>query len=377
MKILLFFLGLAVSSIGLSIGKISLSKQCPPSFELLDGVCHFRSIYDLYQSPHGKGVGGLRTALPKHRGAYRPEEIDLGRYLFFDPILSTNYSQSCSSCHDPDKGFSDGKARSVGALGQDLSRNAPSLWNAGFWRRLNWDAKAKSLEEQARGPLYGHNELAMTKSELLKRLRESAVYRELFQQAFANKSPHDIQEAQVLKALAAFQSSLVSFNSAYDRYVHGHQDALNESQMAGLNVFRSFVARCAECHTPPLFSNQEIAVIGTPEVKGLAFDKGAELVFNQRMLRGGFRVPSLRNIAKSAPYMHSGGIENLKDAIRFYTKGRGHAVPKDEYLYIHWHIWEPQLTDEEIDLLAEFLMALTDESLKPQRPKTIPSMLGH
>jgi cytochrome c peroxidase len=144
-----------------------------------------------------------------------------------------------------------------------------------------------------------------------------------------------------------------------------------------MNIFRSFVARCAECHTPPLFTNQQIAVIGVQEPEGNPFDEGAESVTGIPGLRGGFKIPSLRNIAKTAPYMHSGTFHELRDAARFYTLGRGHALPEEEQqrMIVHWHIWEPQLTDDELDRLVDFLGTLTDENFKPQIPERVPSGL--
>ncbi|MCA1930632.1 cytochrome-c peroxidase, partial [Rheinheimera sp.] len=167
----------------------------------------------------------------------------------------------------------------------------------------------------------------------------------------------------------------ISLNSKYDQYAHGYQQALNEEEIKGLNVFRSFVARCAECHTPPLFTNQQIAVIGTPEPEGMAFDPGVGSSPELSKLRGGFKVPSLRNVALTAPYMHSGRFATLEEAAEFYSKGRGHAVPKGEKLLLHWHIWEPKLSPEEIHQLAVFLNTLTDESLMPVIPQLLPSGL--
>jgi len=144
-----------------------------------------------------------------------------------------------------------------------------------------------------------------------------------------------------------------------------------------MNVFRSFVARCAECHTPPLFTNQQIAVIGVRDPEGVPFDAGAETVTGNPGLRGGFKVPSLRNVARTAPYMHSGAFETLRDAAEFYTLGRGHALPEGEKdrMTIHWHIWEPNLTDDELDRIVDFLATLTDERFKPQVPQSVPSGL--
>jgi cytochrome c peroxidase len=168
---------------------------------------------------------------------------------------------------------------------------------------------------------------------------------------------------------------LISLNSRYDQYAHGYHKALNDREIAGLNVFRSFVARCTQCHTPPLFTNQQIAVIGTPEPANLPRDVGAQATYQSATLRGGFRVPTLRNIATTAPYMHSGRFTTLRQATEFYTLGRGHAVPKNEKLLLHWHISEPNLNDNELDLLVEFMNTLTDQSLAPKTPKNLPSGL--
>jgi cytochrome c peroxidase len=350
----------------------SLSQVCPPSFEKLNGRCLLRSPYLSYASLNGAGVGGLKTGLPPHRDGFTPEQIDLGRYLFFDPVLSVDGSVACASCHNPAHGFADARARSIGVSGHEVRRNAPSLWNVGFLKRLFWDGRAHSLEEQMQGPLFGANEMGESPVHLKRTLNAIPAYRTLFARAFPGASP-DIELAQVYTAIAAFESSLVSLNSRYDLYAHGIVDALTPDEIEGFNVFRSFVARCAECHTPPLFTNQQIAVIGTPEPAGRSFDGGAGELSGEPMLRGGFKVPSLRNVALTAPYEHSGRFADLREAVSFYTEGRGHAVPPDEHLRIHWHIWEPRLSGRELDRLVDFLNALTDESFLPAVPATVPS----
>ncbi|MGJ8681657.1 cytochrome-c peroxidase [Paraglaciecola sp.] len=353
---------------------IQLKNTCPPSFELTEqGICNLVNLYQQYDSIQNVGVGGLQSSLPKGRDGFTPNEIDLGRYLFFDPLLSKDGSISCASCHVPEKGFSDDLAKSVGISGQVVSRSAPTLWNVGFIDKLFWDARAKSLEEQAIGPLFAKNEMGNTAENLLKDLRDNASYMALFKQTFPNEE--SIELPQVIKALVAFQSSLISLNSRYDQYAHGYHQALTENEISGLNIFRSFVARCAECHQPPLFTNNQIAVIGVAEKNGDEFDAGAQTTFNADKLRGGFKVPTLRNVVKTKPYMHAGNFTELRDAVEFYNKGRGHEVPEGESLQLHWHIWEPNLTDNELDLIVEFLGALTDESLTPELPKALPSGL--
>ncbi|MDJ0709114.1 MAG: cytochrome c peroxidase [Woeseiaceae bacterium] len=357
--------------------QIELRDFCPPGFELADGNrCELRTLYQNYDSLHNAGVGGLRTGLPAGRDGFSPQQIDLGRYLFFDPLLSADDRVSCASCHHPDLGFADGRARSRGIGGAEVKRAAPSLWNVAFLSSFFWDGRASSLEEQMQGPLYDPNEMGSSPAELLADLATSDRYRRLFRDAFpGGEGPPSLNE--VYTAITAFQTTLISLNSRYDRYAHGYHDALTYDEKVGMNVFRSFVARCAECHTPPLFTNQQIAVIGVRDPEGVPFDAGAEIVTGNPGLRGGFKVPSLRNIALTAPYMHSGSFQELRDAAEFYTLGRGHAVAELERrrTAIHWHIWEPDLSDDELDRLVDFLQTLTDESFRPQVPDIVPSGL--
>lgn len=349
-----------------------LSSHCPPGFVLEGQGCRLQSLYGGYASLQNAGVGGLQTGLPPVRDGFTPQQIDLGRLLFFDPVLSRDGTVACASCHDPDQGFADGRGRSIGIDQQVVGRSAPSLWNVGLQQRFFWDGRASSLEEQMQGPLYNEDEMASNPEDLVKNLRDIPAYRALFRQAFAQPQ---IELQSIYTALAAFESSLISLNSRYDLYAHGFHEALTQTEIEGFNVFRSFVARCAECHTPPMFSNQQIAVLGTPEPEGLTFDIGAEGPTGDPTLRGGFKVPSLRNIALTAPYMHSGRFATLREAVAFYTGGRGHAVPEGENLALHWHIWEPELSDTELDLLVAFLQTLTDERYKPVVPDRLPSGL--
>jgi cytochrome c peroxidase len=354
-----------------------LNTNCPPGFKKnANNECIAQNLYMQYNSPHNAGVGGLQTGLPEIRDGFSPQEIDLGRYLFFDPVLSGDGTISCSSCHDPNKGFSDGMATSIGSNNHKLKRAAPSLWNVAYLKKLFWDGRATSLEEQMQGPLFSEEEMNNTPENLLKTINSIEEYKQMFGEAFPEKDEKStITLNEIYTSVTAFQSSLISLNSKYDRYAHGYHQALNQNEIEGMNVFRSFVARCAECHTPPLFTNQQFAVIGTPEPDGLPLDRGAEVPANDKSLRGAFKVPSLRNIEKTAPYMHSGNFATLRETVEFYTKGRGHAVPEDEDLIIHWHIWEPQLSDYELDRLVDFLKTLTDETFTPKIPDTLPSGL--
>jgi cytochrome c peroxidase len=244
-----------------------------------------------------------------------------------------------------------------------------------FLNSFFWDARADTLEEQVQGPLYAADEMGNNPAQLLSTLNQIPAYQQLFAQAYPDREGDSIQLDQIYTAITAFQTSLISLNSRYDRYAHGYHAALNAQEVEGLNVFRSFVARCAECHMPPLFTTQQVAVIGAPEPDGRPIDIGAEKTFNAPELKAGFKVPTLRNVARTAPYMHSGLFDNLRDTAGFYNKGRGHAIPEGVDLQLHWHISSPDLTDYELDRVVDFLQTLTDESLTPQTPERVPSGL--
>lgn len=368
------------------VAAFELSDQCPPSFEkAADGRCKLRSLYELYGSQ--EGFGGLRVSLPAARDGFTPQAIDLGRYLFFDSALSGDGTVSCAHCHHPDHGLADGRAQSMGVGGRgvgpgrsggaDLPRSAPSLWNVAFATSLFWDSRAATLEEQARGPLFSKIEMNNSPAALERTLNGNAEYRRLFAEVFGPEAGRHIRTEQVLHALAAFESTLVSVNSRYDHFAHGDSNALDEQELRGLNVFHSFVVRCSQCHTPPLFTNNELAVIGTPDSARSGFDPGAGAITSEPALNGAFRIPSLRNIAVTGPYMHAGQFATLPEVVDFYNDKRGHAAPADQKLLIHWHIalQQPSISTRDREDLVAFLGTLTDESLLPLIPGRVPSGL--
>jgi cytochrome c peroxidase len=377
----------AVAGAGAQPLQWSLASDCPPSFEQLgDGTCDFRSLYDVYASVDGHG--GLRARLPSMRARYSAKQIDLGKYLFFDRALSHDQTLACADCHNPRLGFSDARGRSLGiaqprgppggaAPRRELDRGAPTLWNVGFLQRLFWDGRAATLAEQASGPLFAADEMANTPAGLTQTLNAIPAYRALFADAYARESARAITIDEIEQALAAFQSSLVSFNSRYDRYAFGDASALTPLEQTGHNVFRGFVARCSQCHVPPLFTDGELAVIGAPAVAGQPYDKGAGRQSDDPALVGAFRTPTLRNIALTAPYFNAGQFATLRDVVSFYNDTRGHAVPKSVPQQVHWHIAmkAPQLSEADVGALVAFLGALTDESLKPRAPEAVPSGL--
>jgi cytochrome c peroxidase len=366
--------------------RIVLNADCPPSYDRgAEGVCRLVTLYDMYTAP--QGFGGLRVPLPRARDGFRPQVIDLGRLLFFDPILSRDHDTACANCHVPALGFTDGRGRAAGrgahgqgagrAGGVVLSRGVPTLWNIGFIHSLQWDGQVGSLEEQARIPLLAVNEMANTEAQIETDLNANALYKQLFAQAFSRPTQPAIRLSEVVVALTAFEASLVSVNSRYDRYAHGDPTALSHQEMQGLALFDGFVARCSQCHTPPLFTNGELAVIGAPEPHGVAFDHGAAATTHESAQNGAFRVPTLRNIAVTAPYMHSGVFQTLDEVVAFYNTRSGGIVPAEEHLQLHWNIHAQGLglSPAEVQALCAFLRTLTDESLMPKIPQAVPSGL--
>ncbi len=380
-------LALALLASGAHAAKFELTEECPPSFDKgADGRCRLVSLYQMYTAAPGQG--GMRVPLPEMRGSFTPQQIDLGRLLFFDPVLSGDARTSCAHCHHPDLGYADGRATGmgVGGLGigparhggSTLTRNSPTLWNVGFLGRLFWDGRADSLEAQAAGPLFAADEMASTPEQVERNLRANAEYRRLFARAF-NRSPSEpITVQEVTTALAAFETSLVSLNSRFDRYAHGDDRALTEAEVRGWNVFRGFVGRCSQCHVPPLFASDDLAVVGAPPVPGLPYDVGAgALAPVDPVLNGAFKVPTLRNVALTAPYFQAGQLENLPDVVDFYNSKRGHAVPPRADVQIHWHVHmqKPELLPQDVADLLAFLDTLTDTSLAPRVPDAVPSGL--
>ncbi len=230
------------NDVALDEDAIELRNTCPPGFLLNENnECIAKNLYQQYESLQDLGVGGLKTALPEIRDGFSPQQIDLGRYLFFDPVLSLDGSISCASCHDPNKGFSDGRGTAKGIHDSLLSRSSPSLWNVAYLKKFFWDARASSLEEQMQGPLYAANEMANTPENLLTTLNGIPTYRRLFLQAFPDKSAVDSIELQeIYTSIVAFETSLISLNSRYDRYAHGFPGALNRYEIEGTQYFQVF-----------------------------------------------------------------------------------------------------------------------------------------
>ncbi len=274
--------------------------------------------------------------------------------------------------------MSDGRKTSLGAIAADgrksLTRATPTLWNVGFLRKFMWDGRADSLTEQALLPLLSVDEMGHSKEGVVRALQSLPDYQVLFASAFED----GITLNNIAIALGAFQTTLVSFNSRYDRYAHGDENALDQSEIRGYNAFRGFVGRCSQCHVPPLFTDSELAVVGAPAATDGTVDTGAGALSDDPFMLGAFRVPTLRNAALTAPYFHNGVLSDLEEVVGFYNNTRGHRAPADQALKIHWHVHMtdgPKLSERNVSDIVAFLKTLTDEKLRPQVPKSVPSGL--
>jgi cytochrome c peroxidase len=247
--------------------------------------------------------------------------VELGRRLFFDRRLSRDGRLACASCHRPEHAFADDRPVSIGIGGRAGRRNAPSLLNRAYARALFWDGRTASLEEQALGPLINERELGNTFSEIERRLGADAAYRAAFRSAFDDD---EISGRRIAQALASFERTLLSGDSAADRFELGDRNALSPAAARGRALFRG-QARCHLCHDGPLFTDDRFHNTGVSWGRE-PFDLGRFEVTGLDADRGAFRTPSLRDVARTAPYMHDGSITSLTAVVEFYDRG-GNANP--------------------------------------------------
>jgi len=295
--------------------------------------------------------------------ATTPARVELGRQLFFDPVLSASNAMACATCHHPDLGFSNGAPVSPPRLGAP-ARNVPALWNVGYNRHLLWDGRVESLEEQAVDPLTLTNEMAATPEQIEVELRAIPAYVELFDAAFGG-GEQAVTFDNVTRALAAFQRTLLSYNSPFDRYMAGDTTALTAQEQRGLALFFAPETHCAECHQPPTLAHETFRVVGVPSE-----DPGRAGV-SPTGVRGAFKVQTLRNVALTAPYMHNGSLATLEDVVQFYADGAGRPAG---FPFVDPLLKGFELSAQDKADLVAFLRALTDESTLPAVPE--PALSG-
>lgn len=337
--------------------------------------------------------GVVLSSLPDTVSNPPTGSVELGRLLFWDPVLSGEQDVACATCHLPEFGYTDGRARSAGVggtgagparvpgqLGQ-VPRNAQSVVNT-VWNGINefgmfdrdsapmfWDTRIQGLEAQALEPILSREEMrgdSIAEGEILtvvvNRLNSISEYQGLFEQVYGDST---ITASNVARALADFQSTLVANNTPFDRYLRGDATAMSNQQLNGMQEFVEH--DCANCHSGPMFSDFETHVLGVPEANGLNTPDNGDGNF-------AFRTPSLRQLEFTAPYFHGGQESDLGDVIDFYDNNNNSDNPNvanNERDADFRNI--PNLNNNEINAIEAFLNALNDGSFDRTRPESVPS----
>jgi cytochrome c peroxidase len=291
--------------------------------------------------------------------------VALGRRLFHDPRLSINSTQSCASCHDQTRAFADARRFSLGAEGQTGSRNAMPLFNLAWGQAFFWDGRSPTLRQQVLMPIQDHQEMNETLENVVKKLRKDEESVQAFAQAFG--SP-EITPERIALALEQFLLTLISQESRFDQAARKVAE-LTESEKRGLQLFVTEFdpkrglrgADCFHCHGGTLFASQPFANNG---LELAAEDVGLMKVTQNEADRGKFKVPSLRNIALTAPYMHDGRFGTLEEVVEHYSGGVRRSATLDPNLAKHPEAGIQLTAEEKADLVA-FMKSLTDESFVP------------
>ncbi len=304
-------------------------------------------------------IGPLPTAVPVPPGNLNYKaKIDLGKQLYFDGRLSKNGAISCAFCHTPGAGFADPRQTSIGIDGKIGGRQAPTVFNTAFNPVQFWDGRAGTLEEQAIGPIHNPIEMGETHENLVKKLNKIAGYRQQFHAVFGA----DVSLQGIAEAIAAYERTILSTNSPFDKYVMGDKSAMSESAIRGMTLFKG-KARCLLCHYGPNFTDNGFHNLGVPQVGPLKEDLGRYDVTRLESDKGAFKTPTLRSIAQTAPYMHDGVFKTLEEVVDFLNGGGGPNEHLDPFV-------KPlNLSAEEKADLLSFLQALTGETIPFEFPK--------
>jgi cytochrome c peroxidase len=276
------------------------------------------------------------------------EKIALGQRLFNDRRLSRDQSLACSSCHNPRRAFSDSRAVAIGVFARRGHRHAPALINRGYGGAFFWDGRVRTLEEQVLKPIEDPNEMDLTLADAVARLRRDRRYVAQFRSVF----DEDVSPKNLAMALASYVRSILAGAAPFDRYSNGDRGALSARARHGLQLFRA-KANCTACHVGPTFSDERFHNTGIAWGDGRLLDEGRFLVTSKPEDRGAFKTPTLREIARTAPYMHDGSLATLQDVIDFYDAG-GRPNP-----HLDLEIHPLHLTAEEKQALVIFLESLS------------------
>ncbi len=346
----LLLMGCLAASIILNLGLFSMQVQAQSSLAAgsitVDGI----TVPD---------IGLLPTSVPIPPGNLNyAAKVELGKQLYFDGRLSKNNAISCAFCHNPFTGFADPRQTSIGVDGGIGGRQSPTVFNTGFIPLQFWDGRAGSLEEQAIGPIVNPVEMAETHENVVKKLGKIKGYQQQFRAVFGT----DVNLQGIAEAIAAYERTVVSTNSAFDKYLLGDTKAMDEAAVRGMGLFKG-KARCILCHNGPNFTDHQFHNLGVPQVGPMKEDHGRFYVTRLERDRGAFKTPTLRSITETAPYMHDGVFKTLEEVVDFLDQGGGqnqNLSPMLKPLGLS--------QQEKADLIA-FLKALTGERINFEMPK--------
>ncbi len=294
---------------------------------------------------------------------FSEKKRELGAALFHDKRLSIDGSVACASCHERGKGFADGKVAGRGVPGRPLKRHTPTLWNLAWSSPVFWDGRARSLEEQVAGPIELPDEMAQPLAAVLARLAADPAMVRAFAEAFP-EAPH-VDGSNLAKAIATYERTFVSPETRFDRWIVGDEQALTATEIAGFKLFTG-KAQCANCHSGFAFTDYAFHDIGLP-----GDDRGRGAVLQLPAAEHAFKTPGLREIARSAPYMHDGSLATLEDVLRHYVSGVVERATVSEDVARHL-----ELSDGERTALIAFLGTLSSETAPALPDKIVPVERG-
>ena len=310
------------------------------------------------------GLDEFGTKIPENNPV-TPAKVELGKHLYFDPRLSKDGTISCATCHDPAKGWADNEPTSTGIGHQKGNKNSPTVINRLFSTDQFWDGRAKSLEEQALGPVANPVEMGNTLEGMIANVNLVPGYKPFFKAAFGDEK---VTQERIAMAIASFERTVLSGNSPFDRYEAGDETAMSESAVRGMQIFRdNQKGRCSICHAGFNFTDEKYhnLGVGTTQPDWEKTHAGRFDVTKQDKDKGAFKTPTLRQLTATAPYMHDGSEATLEATVEFYVKGGNpnpHLDPEMKPL---------TLTDQEKKDLVEFMKALTGEVTKVEKPALV------
>jgi len=307
------------------------------------------------------GLQGDAAYVPENN-PMTPPKVELGKLLYFDPRMSKDNTISCATCHNPYHGFADPSGTSGGVGGSLGTRSSPTVINRLFSKEQFWDGRAEDLEMQAHGPLTNAVEMAMPSHDhVCKNISLIRGYRYYFENAFGS---NEVTIAKIAQAIAAYERTVLSGNSAFDRYNAGDKDAMSASAVRGMELFNG-KANCKVCHAGFNFTDESYHNLGVGMDRPNP-DLGRYEISKAEEDRGAFKTPTLRNITESAPYMHDGSESTLRQVVELYNKG---GIPNQ---WLSREIKPLNLSEQEVGDVVAFMQTLTADVTNAEPPAALP-----